>query len=108
MRYMANSRLAEGVTPERLNEYIDNNGISSSAWELVRHRVVTDYAFKVGDAPGIVLFLEVDSMEAASDLGERAAGCAAGFDHVRPRSARDRHARVSIRRASAWVVRKYG
>ena len=52
MRYMANSRLAEGVTPERLNEYIDNNGISSSAWELVRHRVVTDYAFKVGTLPG--------------------------------------------------------
>jgi hypothetical protein len=68
MRYMANSRLAEGVTPERLNEYIDDNGISSSAWDLVRHRVVTDYAFKVGDAPGIVVFLEADSMEAASDL----------------------------------------
>src|SRR4029077_10603282 len=68
MRYMANSRLAEGVTPERLNEYNDDNGITSSAWGLVRHRVVTDYAFKVGDAPGLVVFLEADSMEAASDL----------------------------------------
>ena len=68
MRYMANSRPAEGVTSERVTDFIDSNSVSSQAWELVRHRVVTDYAFKVGDVPGVVLFLEVDSLEAASDL----------------------------------------
>ena len=45
MRFMANSRIAEGVTPEQLQQFIDDNNISSPAWELVRHRVVTDYAF---------------------------------------------------------------
>ena len=68
MPFLANSRLGEGVTPEQLTEFIDNNSISSSAWELVRDRVVTDYAFKVGETPGVVMFLEVDSQEAASDI----------------------------------------
>ena len=34
----------------------------------MRHRVVTEYALKVGDVPGVVLFMEVDSPEEASDL----------------------------------------
>jgi len=68
MRYMANSHLGEGVTSEQLTEFIDNNSVSSSAWELVRHRVVTGYAFKVGETPGVVLFLEVDSPKAAFDV----------------------------------------
>ena len=68
MRFMANSRIAAGVTPEQLTQFMDENSVSSSAWELVRHRVVTDYAFKVGDVPGVVLFLESDSLDAASDI----------------------------------------
>jgi len=68
MPYLANSRLGEGVTPEQLTEFMDHNSISSSAWELVRDRVVTDYAFKVGETPGVVMFLEADSEEAASEI----------------------------------------
>ena len=68
MRYMANSRIAEGVTPEQLTTFFDENGFSPEAWELVRHRVVIEYALKVGDAPGVVLFLEVDSPDEASTL----------------------------------------
>ncbi len=34
----------------------------------MRHRVVTEYALKVVDVPGVVLFMEVDSPEEASDL----------------------------------------
>ena len=34
----------------------------------MRHRVVTEYALKVGDVPGVVLFMDVDSPEEASDL----------------------------------------
>lgn len=68
MRYMANSRIAEGVTPEDLTKFFNENSASTEAWELVRHRVVTEYAFKVGDVPGIVLFLEVNSPDEASDI----------------------------------------
>jgi len=38
------------------------------AWDLVRHRVVTDYALKVGDAPGVVQSIEVGSPEEASEI----------------------------------------
>ena len=68
MRFMANSRIAEGAAPEELTQFFNENGVSSAAWELVRHRVVTDYAFKVGDAPGVVLFLQVDSPDEARKI----------------------------------------
>ena len=68
MQYMANSRVAHGVTPQQLACFFEENEVTSSAWALVRHRVVTDYAFKVGDVPGVVLFLEADSLEEAWDL----------------------------------------
>jgi len=68
MRFMANSRMADGVTPEQLTQFFDENGFSSSAWELVRHRVVNEYALKVGDVPGVVLFLEADSPDQVSDM----------------------------------------
>ena len=68
MRFMANSRIADGVAPEELTKLFDENGFSPEAWDLVQHRVVTEYALKVGDAPGVVLFLEVASPEEASDV----------------------------------------
>lgn len=70
MQFLANSRPADGVALERLTEYFENNGISSKAWELVRHRVVTDYAFKIGEQPGVVLFLRADSEDEARNLVE--------------------------------------
>jgi hypothetical protein len=66
MRYMANSRPSEGVTPERLKQFFDESSFSPAAWDLVRHRVVVEYALKVGEVPGVVLFLEVDSPDQAS------------------------------------------
>jgi hypothetical protein len=68
MRFMANSRIAEGATPEELTEFFDESGFSSSGWDLVRHRVVTEYALKTGDVPGVVLFLEAASPGEASDI----------------------------------------
>ena len=65
---MANSRPADGVTPEQVTEYFEANGISSESWELVRHHTVTDYAFKVGQQPGIVIFLRTDSEDEARTL----------------------------------------
>ena len=68
VQFLANSRPADGVTPEQLVEYFEANGVSSEAWELVRHRIVTDYAFKVGEHPGVVLFLRADSEEEARTI----------------------------------------
>jgi hypothetical protein len=68
MRYMANSRLADGTTPEQVTKFLDDNGFSAESWDLVRQRVVTEYALKVGDIPGVVLFLDVDSRDQAADV----------------------------------------
>ena len=68
MRFFANSRLADGVTREQIIQFFTEHEIESSTWDLVRHRVVTDHAFKVGDQPGIVLFVEAESPAAAADI----------------------------------------
>ncbi|WP_329481473.1 hypothetical protein OG555_04860 [Kribbella sp. NBC_01484] len=65
---MANSRIGEGVTPGQLTRFFDENTVSTQAWDLVRHRVVTEYAFKIGDVPGIVVFMEVDSADEGSEI----------------------------------------
>ncbi|WP_405068855.1 hypothetical protein OG558_03115 [Kribbella sp. NBC_01510] len=65
---MANSRIGEGVTPEQLTRFFDENTVSTQAWDLVRHRVVTEYAFKIGDVPGIVVFMEADSADEGSEI----------------------------------------
>ena len=68
MRFIADLRLAEDATRDQLVQYVSDHAIESSTWDLIRHRVVTEYAFKVGASPGIVLFLEADSDEAAIDV----------------------------------------
>ena len=65
---MANSRLAEGISREQLVQYVADHEIESSTWDLVRHHTVTEYVFKVGASPGIVLFLEADSETAAQEI----------------------------------------
>lgn len=68
LRIFANSRMVDGVTREQLVRYFADHEIASSTWDLFRHQVVTEYAFKVGARPGIVLFLEVDSEDAAAEI----------------------------------------
>ena len=68
MRFIANSQPAEGVTREQLVQYFADHAIESSTWDLIRHRVVTEYVFKVGARPGVVLFLDADSDEAATEV----------------------------------------
>ena len=68
MRFMANSRIGDGVTRQQLTKFFKENSASSEAWELIRNRIVTEYAFKEGAMPGVVLFLEVDSLEEASEV----------------------------------------
>ena len=68
MHFMANSRAAEGVTAQELTEYFDANGVSSEVWDLVQHGIVSEYAFKVGEHPGLVLFLRTGSEDDARRL----------------------------------------
>jgi hypothetical protein len=68
VHFMANSRPADGVRPEQLHEYLEANDVSSNAWEFVRNSTVTEYAFKVGELPGVVLFLRADSEDEARQL----------------------------------------
>ena len=68
MRVMANSHIAAGVDPEQLTRFFDENGIASSTWDLVRHRVISQYSLKVGDIPGVVLFMDVGSIDEAAEL----------------------------------------
>jgi hypothetical protein len=68
LRFLANSQLVDGVSRGQVIDYFANHEIASSTWDLVRHRIVTEYAFKVGDVPGLVLFLEVESAEEASKV----------------------------------------
>ena len=65
---MANSRPGAGVSPEQLTRFMNENGFSTTAWNLVRERTVTEYATKEGDVPGVVLFLEADSAEQAAAI----------------------------------------
>ena len=53
---------------EQILRFFAEHEIKSSTWELVRHRVVTDHAFKVGAQPGVVLFLEAESQDAAAEI----------------------------------------
>jgi hypothetical protein len=66
MRFMANSRIADGVPREQLVQFFEENSFSPAAWDLVRRRTVIEYAMKDGDVPGILLFLEADSAEQAA------------------------------------------
>ncbi len=65
----SSSRLADSVGCDQLIEYFGQH-IESSTWDLVRHRVVADHMFKVGDAPGVILFLDVDTSGEAEEVAE--------------------------------------
>jgi len=65
---LANSRPVDGITRDQLLEYFATHDIDSSTWEFVRHGTVRQYAFKVGETPGVVLFLDVESVDSAREL----------------------------------------
>ena len=68
VHFMANSRPGDDVTPEQLAEFFETHNVSPDAWQLVRDRIVTEYAFKVGQQPGVVLFLRAASEDEARTL----------------------------------------
>ena len=70
MTFLANSRLAAGVTREQFSSSSESTLSIHRRGTSVRHRVVTDYAFKVGNEPGVVLFLDVDSEAETHEIVE--------------------------------------
>jgi hypothetical protein len=68
MTFLANSRLRDGVTRQQVVDYMSEHEIQHSTWDLFRHRIVEQYHFKIGDEPGAVLFLDVESEEDARKL----------------------------------------
>jgi hypothetical protein len=65
VRFLVNSRLADGVGRDQFIEYFKRHDIDPSTWDLFRHRVVADFMFKVGEEPGVVLFIDVESSDEA-------------------------------------------
>jgi hypothetical protein len=57
-----------GVARDRVLQFFEEHEMKSSTWDLVRHRIVTDHAYKVGAQPGVALFLEADSEDAAAEI----------------------------------------
>lgn len=68
MSFMANSRLADGVTREQFVAFTAEHPPEKSSWDLIRHHVVTQYMYKTGDEPGVLLILDVPTLEEATDL----------------------------------------
>ena len=62
-------RLAYGAGRDQLIDYFPQH-IDSSTWDLVRHRVVADHMFKVGDEPGVILVRDVDTSGEAEEVAE--------------------------------------
>jgi hypothetical protein len=56
------------ATVGRSTEVPDDAGVGRSMDSSGRHRVVTEYALEVGDVPGGVPFMEVDSPDEASGM----------------------------------------
>jgi hypothetical protein len=53
-------RCASSPTPGSPTASLASACCKSSTWDLVRHRIVTDHAYKVGAQPGVALFLEAN------------------------------------------------
>jgi hypothetical protein len=60
--------MAQGASRDRLVLFFEEHGFSSAARDLVRQRTVTEYAMKTGEVPGVLLFLEADSLEQAAGV----------------------------------------
>ena len=58
------------MTREQLVAYFGEHSFDTATWDLVRHRVVSEYSFEVGNEPGVVLFIDVDSEAEARKIVE--------------------------------------
>ncbi len=71
MQFLLNSRLRPGVTREQFINYVRENPDRES-WDLVRKGVVQHWLWKIGDAPGLVVLVNCESLGEARQLAASA------------------------------------
>jgi len=64
MKYRVNCSLRPDKSRDAFIALI-KDGPADESWELVRKRVVVEFAFKVGKVPGILLLMECESADEA-------------------------------------------
>ena len=64
MKYIVNCNLRPGKDRDAFVAMV-KQGPADASWELVRKRIVQEFAFKVGKVPGIFLLMECASEEDA-------------------------------------------
>jgi hypothetical protein len=75
MLFMLNSRPRAGATREQLIEHLTRR-LDPSTWDLIRHGVLSQVLYKVGDEPGFFAVLNAPS------IGEAKAVVEAGVERL--------------------------
>jgi hypothetical protein len=69
MLFMVASRPKAGTTREELIEHLTRR-LDPSTWDLIRHGVLSQVLYKVGDEPGFFAVLNAPSVEEAKAMVE--------------------------------------
>jgi hypothetical protein len=69
MLFMVTSRPKAGTTREQLIEHLTRR-LDPSTWDLIRHGVLSQVLYKVGDEPGFFVVLNAPSIEEAKAMIE--------------------------------------
>jgi hypothetical protein len=70
MLFMLNSRPRSGATREQLIEHLTRR-LNPSTWDLIRHGVLSQVLYKVGDEPGFFAVLNAPNLEEAKAMAEK-------------------------------------
>ena len=62
MLFMVNSRPTAGATREQLVEHLTRR-LDPATWDLIRHGVLSNVYYKVGDEPGFFAVLNAASID---------------------------------------------
>ena len=73
--FMVSSHPKAGATRERLVEHLTRR-LDPSTWDLIRHGVLSQVFYKVGDEPGFYAVLNAPSLEDAKTIID------AGTEHL--------------------------
>ena len=67
MLFMVSSRPRTGATREQLVEHLTRR-LDPATWDLIRHGVLSNVFYKVGDEPGFFAVLNAASLEEARKI----------------------------------------
>ena len=67
MLFMVNSRPTAGATREQLVEHLTRR-LDPATWDLIRHGVLSNVYYKVGDEPGFFAVLNAPSIDEARKI----------------------------------------